>query len=113
MGANLYYKKYIEKMIAENPQEIIIKRRTEGGLEEIPPQTVLFYNRKAHRETVEDSGRTIAYGASSVPKLLTKGDSVIEEGDMFTHDDKVFRVTFVKSYKGICKQAELEVASYD
>lgn len=115
---NKYYKKYIEKLINTNPVNITIKR-TEitddgfGGKEEttvtLEPQTVTFYDKKAQREVVSDSGVTTAYYASNTVKLLAEGDVDIIEGDMFSHEGRVYRVGFVRSYMDVCKQAELEV----
>lgn len=110
-----YYKKHIEKLINSNPTTIKIKRKVEiddgfGGtiIEDIEViETVAFYDRKARREVVTDYG--ITYVGVTVTKILAKGDADIIKGDKFTVDDVEYKVLFVKSYKGICKQIELEV----
>lgn len=110
-----YYKKHIEKLINSNPTTIKIKRKVEiddgfGGtiIEDIEvTETVAFYDRKARREVVTDYG--ITYVGVTVTKILAKGDADIIKGDKFTVDDVEYKVLFVKSYKGICKQIELEV----
>ncbi|WP_352419830.1 hypothetical protein [Proteiniborus sp.] len=115
MGVNLYYKKYIEKLINANPATITIKReiKTDDGyggsiieVKEIT-ETVTFYDRKARREVVTDYGTT--YVGVSVTKILVKGDSQIIEGDKFIYEGKIYKVLFVNPYKDICKQIELEV----
>lgn len=113
--ADRYYKKYIEKLINSNPTTITIKRKVEvddgfGGttIEDIEViETVAFYDRKARREVVTDYG--ITYVGVTVTKILAKGDADIIKGDKFTVDDVEYKVLFVKPYKGICKQIELEV----
>lgn len=113
--ADRYYKKYIEKLINSNPTTITIKRKVEvddgfGGttIEDIEViETVAFYDRKARREVVTDYGTT--YVGVTVTKILAKGGSDIVKGDKFTVDDVEYKVLFVKPYKGICKQIELEV----
>ena len=115
MGVNLYYKKYIEKLINANPATITIKReiKTDDGyggsiieVKEIT-ETVTFYDRKARREVVTDYGTT--YVGVSVTKILAKADSQIIEGDTLTHEGKTYKVLYVKPYLDICKQIELEV----
>lgn len=110
-----YYKKYIEKLINSNPATITIKREVKnddgyGGSiieEKEITETVTFYERKARREVVTDYGTT--YVGIAVTKILAKGDADIVKGDKFTIDDVEYKVLFVKPYKGICKQIELEV----
>jgi ABC-type Fe2+-enterobactin transport system substrate-binding protein len=118
MGANLYYKKYIEKLITANPEAIIITRTTTtddgyGGKTEnkstLPPQTVTFYKRKSHREFVSDTGQTVGYLTSSIEKILTKFDADIQKGDIFPNQGRIYKVTFVNTFLDICKQVELEV----
>jgi hypothetical protein len=115
MGSNLYYKKYIEKLINANPANITIKRKTKiddgyGGSiieEKEIREIVTFYDRKARREVVTDYGTT--YVGVSVTKILAKGDSDIAEGDTFTYEGKIYKVLHVNPYFDICKQIELEV----
>lgn len=117
MGNNLYYKKYIEKLINSNPTTINITR-----IEKIPDsyggytektieitETVTFYQKKSNRQMVSDSGTTIGYISSTVDKILAKGNADILEGDIFVVDNKEYRALFVKPYFDICKQAEVEV----
>lgn len=118
MGVNLYYRKYIEKMIKENPAEIeiartILKDTGRGGKTKetikLDPQIVTIYNKKSQRERVNDSGEVIGYMASSIEKLLAKHNADIEEGDTFINGNRKYRIVFVNNYMDICKQAELEV----
>lgn len=115
MGANLYYKKYIEKLINSNPATITIKRKQEvddgyGGTiveEKEVNETVAFYERKARREVVSDYGTT--YTGVNITKILAKADADIKEGDTFIFEREKYKVLFVKPYMDICKQIELEV----
>jgi len=115
MGANLYYKKYIEKLINSNPADITIKReiKTDDGYggsiieEKLISETVTFYERKARREVATDYGTT--YVGVSVTKILAEADSEIIEDDTFIHGGKTYKVLYVKPYFDICKQIELEV----
>lgn len=117
MGANLYYKKYIEKLIGTRPATIIIKRKvTEddgfgGKIEtpvELPPQEVAFYRKQAQRIILQDKGETVAHGAGAM-KMLTRGNADVQEGDAFEYEGKTLRASLLVDYGGICKQAELEV----
>lgn len=110
-----YYKKYIEKLININPVEIIIKRKvntpdgyngTNSTTKKINA-TVTLYDKKGSRQIVTDEG--ISYTGVIVTKLLALNDTDIIEGDTFNVDNKTYKVSFIKSYMGICKQAELEV----
>jgi len=115
MGANLYYRKYIEKLINSNPANITIKRKIEtddgyGGTiveETTVNETVTFYDRKARREVVNDYGTT--YTGVSVTKILALHSADIQKHDTFKHDRYTYKVLFVKPYLDICKQIELEV----
>lgn len=115
MVGNLYYKKYIEKLINSNPATITIKRKikTDDGYggsiieEKEMTETVTFYDRKARREVVTDYGTT--YVGVSVTKILAKGDADIMKDDRFTVDGVEYKVLFVKPYFDICKQIEMEV----
>lgn len=118
MGANLYYKKYIEKLIATNPESITITRKKTtddgyGGKTEenktLLAQTVTFYKRKSHREFVSDAGQTVGYLTSSIEKILTLFDADIQKDDVFINQGRKYKVTFVNTYLDICKQVELEV----
>ena len=115
MRANLYYKKYIEKLINSNPATITIIRKEKiddgyGGSiieEKEITEKVAFYERKARREVVSDYGTT--YTGVQVTKILAKADADIQEGDTFEHEGKTYKVLYVKPYMDICKQIELEV----
>jgi len=115
MGANLYCRKYIEKLINSNPANITIKRKIEtddgyGGtiVEEITVnETVTFYDRKARREVVNDYGTT--YTGVSVTKILALFDADIQKRDTFKYEGETYKVLFVKPYLEVCKQIELEV----
>ena len=115
MKGNLYYKKYIEKLINANPATITIKReiKTDDGYggsiveEKKIAETVTFYDRKARREVVNDYGTT--YVGINITKILSKSDADIIEGDTFIHEGKTYKVLYVKPYFDICKQIELEV----
>lgn len=115
MVGNLYYKKYVEKLISSNPTDITIKRMEKvdngyGGWtdkETTVNEQVAFYDRKARREVISDYGTS--YIGVSVTKILAKGDANIIKGDTFIVDGVEYRVSFVKDYLGICKQIELDV----
>lgn len=113
-----YYKKYIEKLIEDNPTEIIIKRKIKtddgyGGTKEKEievTETVTFYDRKSRREILTDYGKT--YTGVNITKILTKGDVEIYKDEKFTVDGTEYKVFYVKPYKDICKQVELEVVKW-
>lgn len=115
MSANLYYKKYIEKLINSNPATITIKRKTEtddgyGGtiIKDVDvTETVTFYDRKARREVVNDFGTT--YIGVSVTKILALYSADIKEKDIFAHEGRTYKVLFVNPFLDVCKQIELEV----
>lgn len=117
MGSNRYYRRYIEKMINDNPTVITITRIEKvddgfGGVieEEVTIQeTVTFYNRRSVREIVDESGKGFALSSVSSEKLLALADTSIREGDIFNHAGREYRVSFLQDYRGICKQAELQV----
>ncbi len=118
MGANLYYRRYIEKLIAVNPTKITISRIVVtddgygGETQEtvtVGPLTVGLYNKRVLRERVEDGGAVAGSYMSRSTKLLALSDADIQEGDEFAHAGKVWRVAFVQDYLGVCLQAELEV----
>lgn len=113
-----YYRKYIEKMIDENPTTITIKRIKEiddgfGGVKKekimLEPQIVRVYEKKSQREMVLDKGAAIGYMASNTEKILAKHNADIEEGDTFKVGNRKYRVMLSKNYMDICIQAELEV----
>jgi len=117
MRDNLYYKKYIEKLISFDPTTIDINRIKKvddgyGGYTETKTtitETVTFYEKKANRQTINDKGMVIGYMASSIEKILTKFDADILEGDTFKANGRDYLVSFVNPFVGICKQIELEV----
>lgn len=117
MGANLYYKRYIEKLINSNPTTIKIKRKVEiddgfGGtiIEDIEvTETVAFYDRKARREVLTDYGTT--YIGVAVTKILAKGNADIVKNDKFIVNGTEYKALSVEPYKDICKQIELEVVA--
>lgn len=113
-----YYKKYIEKVINQDPSTITITRKTItddgfGGKTEdtvtLEPQTVRIYNKKAQREVISDKGTTTAYYSSTVLKFIAKGNADIKEGDTFKLGEKTLKVAFLDVYMDVCKQGELEV----
>lgn|SRR5699024_4529507 len=113
--ADKYYKKYIEKLINDNPTTITIIREIEtddgyGGStirEEKIEEIVNFYDNKARREVITDYGKT--YTEVQVTKILAKGNADIRKNDTFTVDSVEYKVFHVNSYREICKQVELEV----
>lgn len=115
MVGNLYYKKYIEKLINANPASIAIKReiKTDDGysgsivVEKELTETVTFYDRKSRREVVTDYGAT--YVGINITKILTLFSADIIEGDKLNYEGKTYKVLYVKPYFDICKQIELEV----
>lgn len=117
MGANMYHKKYIEKLINTNPVNITIKRKAEtddgfGGTiitETEANETVSFYKKSSSRQTVNESGIVVGYMASKTDKILAYGDADILEGDVFQANGRKYKVLFVNNYFDICKQIELEV----
>lgn len=110
-----YYRKYIEKIINENPSAITIKRKEEiddgyGGtiIKDVEVnETVRFYNRKSRREVVTDYG--ITYTGVQIIKILALYNADIKKKDTFKHEGITYRVLFVENYFDICKQIELEV----
>ena len=110
-----YYKHYVEKTIAANPSVIKIQRTVKtpdgyGGNTETTveiAEVVSFYDRKARREVVSEYGTS--YTGVAVTKILAAGDADIKEGDIFTAENKRYRVGFAKKYADICVQAELEM----
>lgn len=118
MGSNLYYRRYVEKMISANPVQIIIKRTvTEndgygGTIEQeitLTAQTVTLYNRRAMRERADDSGVHVGTTIARVTKLLAAGGVDLQAGDEFKHGGRTWRVLEPIGYLGVCLQAELEV----
>lgn len=117
MGGNLYYKKYIERLINFDPTTINITRieKTDDGYggytetERTIAETVTFYQKKSNRQIVTDTGVNVGHMASSVEKILTKFEADILEGDTFKANGREYKVLFVNPYIGICKQIELEV----
>ena len=115
---NRYYRKYIEKMIEQNPTTIEIERIKviddgfDGEIKErvkLEPQQVRIYEKKSQREIIADKGATMGYMASNIEKLLARHDADIKEGDIFKVDNREYRVLLPKNYMDICIQAELEV----
>lgn len=118
MGAKAYYRRYVEKMIAANPTDITITRTTKiddgyGGEKEetaiLPAQTVSIYNKRSVREVVQDAGQVAGSYVSRVTKLLAMPDADLLEGDEFKYEGRLWRVSFVQDFLGVCKQAELGV----
>lgn len=110
-----YYKKYVEKLINDNPTEINIKREIEVDvgygehdvIVENVEEVVNFYDSKARREVLTDYGKT--YTGISITKILAKGDANIVHGDTFIVNDIEYQVFHIGDYREICKQIELEV----
>ena len=115
MMADKYYKRYIDKLINSNPTIIEISRYKKiddgyGGNDnqdlEIT-EKVCFYEMKSRREVITDYGKT--YTGVNVSKILAKGDADIIKGDLIKDATNEYKVLFVRGYKDICKQIELEV----
>lgn len=117
MRGNLYYKKYIEKLISFDPTTVNITRieKTDdgyGGYTETIitiTEIVTFYQKRSNRQMISDNGVSVGYMATSIEKILTDFDADILEGDTFKANGREYKVLFVNSYIGICKQIELEV----
>lgn len=117
MKGNLYYQKHIEKLINANPTIINITRMQEsddgyGGVTLTPKEiseTVTFYQKRANRELINESGISVGYMASSIEKILTKSDADIIKGDMFIANGREYKVQFVNPYFDICNQVEVGV----
>jgi hypothetical protein len=116
MNKNIqYYKKYVEKLINNNPAEIIIKReiKKEDGYGgkiveniEITSQIVTFYQKKTKREIITDAGEI--YSAVTVTKILAKVDADIKKDDIIECEENKYKVINVENYFNICKQIELK-----
>lgn len=110
-----YYKKYIEKLIQDDPADITITRLIEeddgyGGVwtEEVNiDATVRFYDKNGRREVITDYGRT--FTGVSITKMLAMNDVDIVKDDKFKVNGVEFKVFHINEYRGICKQIELEV----
>lgn len=110
-----YYQKHVDKLIKFNPTNISITRTSKvsdgyGGYNpttETIEGTVSFYDKRGRREVITDIGTT--YTGISITKILTRHDLDIKAGDTFFVDNVEYKVYFVKEFKGICKQIELEV----
>lgn len=117
MQGNLYYKKYIEKLINANPTTLTIKRFTKvddgyGGFtptEKEHDETVSFYKKRSNREFVSDSGVSVGFMATSIEKILAKATADIVRGDKFIANGREYKVNFVNDYFDICLQIEVEV----
>ena len=115
-----YYQKYIEKLINQNPVQIVIARSIsvsdgyKGNVvttSDLPAQTMTFYNKKYQKPIMNEAGKVYNSYLSRMDKLLCKADADILEGDTFTDNGKRYRVVNVSPYMGICKQVELELIS--
>ncbi len=115
MGANLYYREYVNKLIDDCPTEIIIERTIQdddgfGGITEtpveLPAQRVVFYQQRGQNIILQDKGVTFT---TDRLKMLARGDANLLGGDTFSYAGKALRVAFVADYRGICKQASLEM----
>lgn len=117
MRGNLYYKKYIEKLINFDPTTIEITRieKVDDGFqgytenEIFITETVTIYQKRSNRQFVSDTGVSVGFMATSIEKILTKFDADILEGDTFKANNREYLVTFVNPFIGICKQIEVEV----
>lgn len=117
MQGNLYYKKYIEKLINFDPITVNITRieKTDDGYggytetERTITEIVTFYQKRSNRQIINDNGVSVGYMATSIEKILTKFDADILEGDTFVANNREYLVTFVNPFIDICKQVELEV----
>lgn len=110
-----YYKRYIEKLIDNDPTAFVITREVThndgfGGETteriELPEQKGRFYQGRMTSAVLADKGTIYSQAAL---KLLVADSVDIAEGDYIQHQGKRLKVAFLQSYFGICKQAELEV----
>ena len=116
-GIRTYYRKQIERIIAQDKLDITATRKTMtedgyGGhtMEEIKVYySGRIYNRYSAREVLGIHGVSIGWSTVAHAKILTIFEADIQEGDLFEYDGRKMRVRFVKEYMGMCKQAELEV----
>lgn len=117
MKGNLYYKKYIEKLINFDPITVNITRieKTDDGYggytetERTITEIVTFYQKRSNRQIINDNGVSVGYMATSIEKILTTFEADIKEGDKFKANGREYNVLFVNPYLDICKQIELEV----
>lgn len=114
VGNNLYYKRYIEKMIATYGHDIEIKRKIKqddgyGGskisIKELD-QRVVFYNKRLTTQTILDAGTK--WSNRTAIKVLAKGDADLKEGDKVEINGHEYLLTNLVPYLSICIQSELE-----
>jgi hypothetical protein len=121
MNGFKYYKRYIEKLISQEPVVITIERLAKtpdgyGGYTTSPltaTATVRIYNKNFTRGVAKESGEVIGFMAGNVDKILASGDADIISGDTFESGGKSYRVMEVNNYFDICKQVDLEVLAVD
>lgn len=121
MNGVKYYKRFIEKLIDEDPETVTITRLAKtpdgyGGYTTSPltvTATVRIYNKNFTRGVARESGEVIGFMAGNIDKILATADADILSGDTFSSGGKHYRVMQVNEYFGICKQVELEVLAVD
>lgn len=114
VGNNLYYKRYIEKMIATYGHNIkaIRKIKQDDGYGGSKVETkeiderVVFYNKKLTTQTILDAGTK--WSNRTAIKILTKGDADLKEGDKVEINGHEYLLTNLVPYLSICIQSELE-----
>lgn len=117
MIGNLYYKKYIEKLIDFDPTTIKINRieKVDDGFKGFTEneisvtEIVTFYQKRSNRQFISDTGVSVGFMGTSIEKILTKFDADILAGDTFKANGKEYLVTFINPFIDICKQIEVEV----
>lgn len=115
VGNNLYYKRYIEKMIEQYGHDIEITRSIKvddgyGGKKTIEIQDinarVVFYNKKLTTQSILDAG--IQWSRSTAIKILAADNADLKEGDRIKIQGKEYKATNLIPYLSICIQSELE-----
>lgn len=114
VGNNLYYKRYIEKMIEQHGHDIEIVRSIKvddgyGGSKSTDLDLnarVVFYNKKLTTQSILDAG--IQWSRSTAIKILAADHGDLKEGDRIKIQGKEYKATNLIPYLGICIQSELE-----
>ena len=114
VGNNLYYKRYIEKMIETYGHNIMIKRKVKtddgfGGFQvedKTIEERVVFYNKKLSVQTILDAGTK--WSSTTAIKILSMGDADLQEGDKIEINGKEYKINNLVPYLSICTQSELE-----
>lgn len=117
MNNDKHYIKEIKRIIDLDVIEIILERTSYidddygGKIKEISKVNVngRLYNKKSIRELTGVKGEYLGITSTAAEKLLTLIDADVIEGDVFTVENRTYRVSFVNKYLNLCKQIELEV----